>query len=285
MAEVFWDAYVVLTFTTLSCLVTQRVGIFNLAVQAVVLNSSIAFVSVIAYCRSIGVGLCSALFVGILTSVIFGISVIKLRLDAIVTGVAFNYLSLGIGTVIIQDIQHTNLVDISVPLADDFTFSRAIFAIVLIVSTIAIWYFLSFSSVASQITAIGEDSKSARLCDIPVNRIQMAMCVFSGVLAALGGMYSCFVNRGFSIAQWRVGEEFVALAIVAAAEGSLLRSLIPGLIYTILRIVLKSSPVSELLASGVSDALPWLTVIAIVCILAISKHKSSFIKKSIGVNK
>ena len=93
--------------------------------------------------------------------------------------------------------------------------------------------------------------------------------MLGGLLGAFGGAYDCIWNGSFNITQWRVGEEFVALAIVAAAGGKLLRAFLPGLAYTGLRIAVKKPSIAGMLPTGVGDAVPWLTVIVIVCILGV----------------
>jgi len=264
LGTILIDDVVSFAFMVLACLITQRFGIFNLAIESVVINSTFSYACWVSTGHGVVTGGVIALVSGVATAGIFATMAVLCGLDQIVSGIALNMLSLGITTVFMQDITGSDQVSFLWVTAEAW---RLPLIVVLICLSIAVWYLLSKSIFGPRALAIEEDTYVARSCDLQVKAYQAWATVASGIVGAFGGIYLALRLSGFNNNQWKLGTGYLALAIVVAVQGKIGKSLWLAGLLSVLSTVAQKLPAarSSRVPGELLDMSPYILVILLFC--------------------
>jgi ABC-type uncharacterized transport system permease subunit len=244
-------------------LVVQRSGIINLGIEGMMLVAAMTAVLTAQLTKSVLLGFIGGIAGAALIALLFGVLVIALRADQIVTGTAINLLAVGAtsfvyrelsqdqqgGQIFVQSVPQLRL-DVVLPLA------WIVFPIVL---AVLVWN----TSFGLRLRASGENPEAVAA---DVNRHRAIALAIEALLAGLAGAYlSLALSSGFA-ENMTAGRGFIALSIVIFGrwklKGALLGTAIFGLAAA-LQYALQAS--SQGVPFHLLLAVPYVVTLLILC--------------------
>ncbi|TFE03438.1 ABC transporter permease [Jeotgalibacillus sp. R-1-5s-1] len=223
-----------LIFTALGGVFSERSGVVNIGLEGLmVIGAFSAVVFNITFASSLGdatpwVSLLVAMAVGGVFSLIHAVASISFRADHVVSGVAINFLALGLGVYLVKDWYGAGqtpqipesfsyyripfLYDI--PVIGPIFFDNFITSYIAIFVAIIAWYVLFKTPFGLRLRSVGEHPLAADTMGINVYKMRYTAVIISGVLGGLGGgVYALTISQIFS-AGTITGQGFIALAAV-----------------------------------------------------------------------
>jgi len=215
-----------LTFGAIGGMVSERSGVVNVGLEGMMLMGAFWGVYGAAVSGSWVVGVLVAAFSGGAMALVHAYFAIHLRADQIISGMAMNFLALGITGYFYYQLEHggylsTNvkIPNVSIPYVKDWSFvgpaiGNLNLGIWAAIACVPLSYVVLFKTpLGLRIRACGEHPRAADTVGINVYGIRYGAVVVSGMLAALGGVYLTdgFVHGVFN-ENVTAGRGFIALA-------------------------------------------------------------------------
>ncbi|PKR79375.1 sugar ABC transporter permease [Halalkalibacillus sediminis] len=231
-----------LIFTAVGGAISERSGVINIGLEGLMIMG--AFVGIVfnllmgpviinAFGSGFGgdltpwLSIIAAGIIGGIFALLLALASITFRADQVVSGVAINFLALGIGIFFIKEVfgaGQTDFVDhpfntTSIPLLSEIPFLGPIFFertfytnwLAVIVAVLA-WYVMFKTPFGLRLRSVGEHPHAADTMGINVNRMRYIAVGISGVLGGIGGsVFALTVAQNFS-ASTISGQGFIALA-------------------------------------------------------------------------
>jgi simple sugar transport system permease protein len=216
-----------LVFAGIGGVFSERSGVVNIGLEGMMLMGAFWGVYGADKTGSWVGGLAIAMVSGALMALVHAFFSIHLRADQIVSGVAVNFLALGITGYFFFQLYHgqdipagvTTIPDVKIPWVKDVHFlgpavgDLNLMVWLSFVLVIATWFVIFKTPIGLRIRACGEHPRAADTVGINVYAIRYGCVVFSGVLAALGGAYlSDGFGGGLFTDNMTAGRGFIALA-------------------------------------------------------------------------
>jgi ABC-type uncharacterized transport system permease subunit len=207
-------------------LVVQRSGIINLGIEGMMLVAAMTAVLSAQASKSVLLGFAGGVAGAMLIAALFGVLVIALRADQIVTGTAVNLLAVGATSFVYRELQQGQIFVQSVPQLK----LDVILPLAWIVFPIALALLLWNTSFGLRLRASGENPEAIATSVKQHRAIALAI---QALLAGLAGAYlSLALSSGFA-ENMTAGRGFIALSIVIFGrwkiKGALLGTAIFGL--------------------------------------------------------
>jgi ABC-type uncharacterized transport system permease subunit len=211
-----------LTYAAIGGMFSERSGVVNVGLEGMMLSG--AFFGVLG-ADKLGhwwLGLLTAAIAGAAFALVHAFLAINLRSDQIVSGVAINFLALGVTGYFFIDIYGENGTPGDIPRipAVNVDFLGKVFGhlnlmiwisfVLLIVAHITLFR----TPIGLRIRSVGEHPRAADTVGISVYATRYAAVILSGVLAALGGAYLSIGFVGSFNEGMTNGRGFIALAAV-----------------------------------------------------------------------
>jgi len=240
-------------------LVVQRSGIINLGIEGMMLVATMTAVLTAQLTKSVLLGFIGGIGGAALIALLFGVLVITLRADQIVTGTAINLLAVGATSFVYRELQRGQIFVQSVPqLRLDLVLPLA-----WIVFPIALAVLVWNTSFGLRLRASGENPEAVAA---DVNRQRAIALAIEALLAGLAGAYlSLALSSGFA-ENMTAGRGFIALSIVIFGrwklKGALLGTAIFGLAAA-LQYALQAS--SQGVPFHLLLAVPYVVTLLILC--------------------
>jgi simple sugar transport system permease protein len=230
-----------LILASLGCLICQRAGVFNIALEGMMLVG--AFFGVVGAQLSGGsveTGMLFAVAGGLATGFIFGIATIWLKANHIVASIAINFFGLGItsfllravfdiqGAMRVDDIEKLNLIHVpgvSNVIGDQSAITYASIALCLF----TIWFFKK-THLGIAVHSVGESPEIALTAGINNDRIKMGSILVSGALCGLAGAFLSTVVMSAFTENMVAGRGFTAFTATAFGNGNPLVTLCASLL-------------------------------------------------------
>ena len=209
-------------------LVVQRSGIINLGIEGMMLAAAMTSVLAAQATKSILLGFAGGIAGAVVVALIFGVFVIALRADQIVTGTAINLLALGATSFVYRELQQGAVFVQAVPRLDrdrDFVLPLA-----WIVIPVALAVLLWNTTAGLRLRAAGENPE---VLGTRVALHRALALAIEAVLTGIAGAYLALaLSSGFA-ENMTAGRGFIALSIVIFGrwklKGALLGTAIFGL--------------------------------------------------------
>jgi simple sugar transport system permease protein len=230
-------------------LICERVGIFNIALEGLMLTGAFAAVVGSYYAGSAVGGVLTAILAGVVLAAIFGGFVITLRGDMIVLGIAINLLAAGLTVFLLRtifgvkgafqdpSIQGLGKIDIpslaALPVLGPLLSGHS-WVIYLSLLLVAGMQLLLFHHVLGlRIRGAGEHPEAAASLGVNVTALQYMAVLFSGALCGLAGAQLSLGNVTLFVENMSAGRGWIAVVAVmfgrAHPLGVLAASLLFGL--------------------------------------------------------
>jgi general nucleoside transport system permease protein len=201
-------------FAALGGMLAERSGLPHIALEAVLLSS--AFLTTWCY-LTLGGGFAAVvggLLGGALVGVLLALLVEKLKVNAILAGLALNLAAAGGARVLLRAVygstSNSPTLNMSMPAA----VVPILMGLTLLLLVPLLSEGLRRTRFGLQLRAAGEDAARARLVGVDVARVRLFAALIGSSIAGLGGVALVFDQRQFQ-AQMTGGRGFVALAAVA----------------------------------------------------------------------
>lgn len=222
-----------LIFTALGGVFSERSGVVNIGLEGLMIIG--AFSSIVfnlAFADKLGaatpwVALLVAMAVGAVFSLLHAVASITFRADQVVSGVAINFLALGLSLFLVKkmfgkgqtDMIQENFKKVDIPFLSDIpVIGKIFFSNISYVSYVAIivaliaWYVIYKTPFGLRIRSVGEHPMAADTMGVNVTKMRYIGVMLSGVFGGLGGaVYAQSITLDFSYSTIS-GQGFMALA-------------------------------------------------------------------------
>jgi simple sugar transport system permease protein len=222
-----------LIFTALGGVFSERSGVVNIGLEGLMTIG--AFVSVVfnlTFADRFGaltpwLALLVAVIAGAIFSLLHAVASITFRADQVVSGVAINFLALGLTLFLVKQMYgkgQTDQIQVGfdkidvpvlshIPIIGPLFFSNAyIPSYLAIILAFVAWYVIYKTPFGLRLRAVGEHPMAADTMGINVAKMRYIAVMISGALGGLGGgVYATIISRDFSHATIS-GHGFMALA-------------------------------------------------------------------------
>ena len=217
-----------LIFGALSGVISERVGVVNIAIEGDLLVGAFAGIMAASYFQTAYAGLVAAPLAGALLGALLALFSVKYGVDQIIIGVVLNVLALGLTTFLYgtimkdaQDVLNTNrysLPDIpipglvEIPVIGPVLFDQSILVYLMYAAVIALSFFLFRSRWGLRLRACGEHPRAADTVGINVGRTRTANTILGSAFAGLGGAFFT-IGSGLAFTDnISAGNGYIALA-------------------------------------------------------------------------
>jgi simple sugar transport system permease protein len=217
-------------FASLAGVVSERVGIANLALEGQMLSAAATGALVAGYSGSVWLGAGIGIAVGALLGVVLAVIVLELHADAIITGIGINLLASG-GTAfavftLLDDKGGTTGLEsgalptieipglASIPLIGDVLSGQNLMTYLALAALPVVAWLLYRSRFGVHLRAVGESPAAAESVGLRVGAVQYAALAVSGALAGMGGVFLSMGAVSFFVRDMTAGRGYIALAAV-----------------------------------------------------------------------
>ncbi|WP_078597444.1 ABC transporter permease [Evansella clarkii] len=223
-----------LLFTALGGLFSERAGIVNIGLEGLMVIGAFSGILATLWFETLGMGAASpwlallvAMVVGAVFSLFHAVASITLRADQIVSGVALNFLAVGLSVFLVREIFERGQTDyisarifrINVPFLSDIPvlgpmfFSRIyVTTYIAFILAVIVWYVVFKTPFGLRLRSVGEHPMAADTMGIKVNRMRYIAVMLSGAFGGIGGAVFAITTAGNFAGNTIVGQGFMALA-------------------------------------------------------------------------
>ncbi|MBM7572088.1 ABC transporter permease [Aquibacillus albus] len=224
-----------LIFTALGGVFSERSGVVNIGLEGLmVMGAFVGVVFNLTFANVFGtftpwLSMIVACIVSALFSLVHAVASVTFRADQVVSGVAINFLALGLGVFLTKQWYGKGQTDMvsqpfyskSIPFLSDIPFLGPIFfkgiyytSYLAIVLAFVAWFILYHTSFGLRLRSVGEHPMAADTNGINVYLMRYVAVMISGALGGLGGsVFALTISFNFSQSTI-VGQGFMSLAAV-----------------------------------------------------------------------
>ncbi len=215
---------------------TYYAGIFNIAMEGMMLNG--AFFAVIGsyYFHSWIMGILFAIVGAILMALVFILFSVVLKMDEFITGIGLNLFALGLTTYLLQQVFHVRgmfsnpeivpVPALTIPLIKDIPILGSVLSghnllvYLTIIAVIAVRYLVYKTRFGLRLRAAGYNRTCLDTSGVSANRIRIWSLILCAVLCGLAGAFlSLGVVTGFT-KNMSAGKGWISLAAVILVSGN-----------------------------------------------------------------
>jgi ABC-type uncharacterized transport system permease subunit len=216
-----------LIFGALAGVLSERVGVVNIAIEGQLLAGAFASALITSMTHSLTLGLLAAAISGALVAAILAVFSIKYVVDQIIVGVVVNVLVIGLtsffySTVMARDLVALNQperfekIDIpllsQIPIIGPLLFSQTLIVYLMYLGVAVVYVALFKTRWGLRLRAVGEYPKAADTVGIKVYSTRYVGVILGGALAGLGGAFFTLGAVGSFSKEMTSGAGYIALA-------------------------------------------------------------------------
>ena len=269
-----------IVYGSLAGVVSERVGVVNIAIEGQILMGAFAGVLVASATGSVWAGLATAPLAGAFLGVLLAAFAVRYNVDQIIVGVVLNVLALGLTSFFLDTTMKggsglnssgVHLRNTAVPLLSDipvvgpalFDQTLLVYAMYALVAALTVYLFRSRWGL--RLRACGEHPKAADTVGINVMRTRVANLALAGALAGLGGAFFT-VGSGLSFENdMTAGNGYIALAAMILGAWRPLGSLGAALLFGFATSVAQTLPViGSSVSPDIISMIPYIVTILAV---------------------
>jgi simple sugar transport system permease protein len=239
-----------LIFAALGELISEKAGVINIELEAMMLAGAFCGVWAALSSRSLALGFIGAALGGIMVGFAHGLLCFVFRAQQVVSGVVLNILVLGLTTFGIGPIFGSNLgrgaptlTPIVLPYLSNmpilgrllFSYTATVYVAFLLVP--AVWWLINRTKFGLALQAAGEAPEAALSMGIKVRRLRWLALTVCGALAGIGGGQLTLAGLGAFTQNVTAGSGFIALAAVIFGGWQPLGTLAAVLLFTLVQAI------------------------------------------------
>jgi ABC-type uncharacterized transport system permease subunit len=235
-----------LIFGSLAGVLSERVGIVNIAIDSQLLAG--AFISAMAatLTHNLYVGLIGAMIGGAIVSWVLATFAIKYLVDQIIVGVVLNVLIVGLtsflySTLFAENVELFNqpprfdriLIPLlgQIPVIGPVLFNQTLIVYLMYLAVAGVWVALFKTRWGLRVRAVGEYPKAADTVGINVYRTRYVSVMIGGALAGLGGAFFTLGQVGAFGKEMTNGAGYIALAAMIFGRWNPIYAAFAGLLF------------------------------------------------------
>jgi general nucleoside transport system permease protein len=279
-------ALIPILLAALGGLICERAGVFNVALEGLMLFGAFAAVTASYFTGSWVVAIVAAVAVGVLMSMILAYGAISRHGNAVVIGIALNLLAAGLTGVLLKAIfnvagilQSDKVVGIpalysgdpvrSMPWIGEALATATIITIVALAAVPATHWVLYRTMLGLRLRGVGEHAEAARTLGVNPDRIQYLAVAVSGALCGLAGAQLALGNIVKFAEQMTAGRGWIAVVAVMLGRARPYPTLLACLLFGFADAI-GFRLQGENLPSQVTDAAPY--VVTLVALIAVRRQ-------------
>ena len=235
-----------LIFGALGGVISERVGVVNVAIEGQLLAGAFVSALVASATRAPLLGLLAAMVAGMLVSFVLAAFSIKYFVDQVIVGVVLNVLVTGLTSFLYSTLlsphqatlnsperfQRINIPVLSeIPIIGPTLFRQTIIVYIMYVAVFVIWYCLFYTKWGLRMRSSGEHPQAADTVGINVNRTRFWNVSLAGAIAGFGGAYFTLGSVGGFSKEMTAGAGFIALAAVIFGRWDPIRATLAALLF------------------------------------------------------
>ena len=235
-----------LIFGALSGVISERVGVVNIAIEGQLLAGAFVAAMVSSVTRQPVLGLLAAMVAGMLVSFVLAAFSIKYFVDQIIVGVVLNVLVQGLTSFLYSTLLSPNSqvlnspiqfprVNIPVlsqiPIIGPVLFKQTVISYIMYVTVALVYFGLFHTKWGLRLRSSGEHPQAADTVGINVNRTRFWNVSLAGAIAGMGGAYYTLVVVGAFNKEMTNGAGFIALAAVIFGRWDPIRATLAALLF------------------------------------------------------
>jgi ABC-type uncharacterized transport system permease subunit len=217
-----------LVFAAFGGLLSERAGVVNIALEGMMLMGALWGAIATLETHNPWIGLLAGGASGLLVGFIFGMFVVYLKANQVVTGVAINMLAAGIPPFVLKILYGSTASSPSIPFDERFLVAPY-FLLVILVGVVSYVFYKTPAGLWLQFA--GEHPAALDSSGVRVNPLRLKAVVLGGLLAGLGGStLSLFLSSLFSN-HMTAGRGFMALAALILGKWKPIPTLLSCLLF------------------------------------------------------
>jgi simple sugar transport system permease protein len=235
-----------LIFGSLSGVISERVGVVNIAIEGQLLAGAFTSAIVASATGSPYLGLVAAAVAGVLVSFVLAAFSIKYFVDQVIVGVVLNVLVVGFTSFLFSQVLAPNAAAlnspprferINIPLLSDIPiigptfFRQTIIVYLMYIAVIAVYIGLFHTKWGLRLRAVGEHPQAADTVGINVPRTRFWNVSLAGAIAGLGGAFFTLGSVGAFNKEMTAGAGFIALAAVIFGQWDPIKATLAALLF------------------------------------------------------
>ena len=216
-----------LIFGSLAGVLSERVGIVNIAIDSQLLIGAFASAFAASLSQNLFLGLLAATIAGALVSWVLAVFSIKYVVDQIIVGVVLNVLIVGLTNFLFSTLLSANTVLFNmpprfdklpipglaqIPVIGPVLFNQTLIVYLMYVAVAGVWFALFKTRWGLRVRAVGEYPKAADTVGIKVFRTRYMSVIIGGAIAGLGGSFFTLGQVGAFGKEMTSGAGYIALA-------------------------------------------------------------------------
>ena len=235
-----------LIFGALSGVISERVGVVNIAIEGQLLAGAFVAAIVSSITRQPVVGLLAAMVAGMLVSFVLAAFSIKYFVDQIIVGVVLNVLVQGLTSFLYSTLLSPNSQALNspiqfprvnipvlsqIPIIGPVLFQQTVISYIMYVTVALVYFGLFHTKWGLRLRSSGEHPQAADTVGINVNRTRFWNVSLAGAIAGMGGAYYTLVVVGAFNKEMTNGAGFIALAAVIFGRWDPIRATMAALLF------------------------------------------------------
>lgn len=235
-----------LIFGALGGVISERVGVVNIAIEGQLLAGAFASAVVASITRQPVAGLLAAIVAGVLVSFVLAVFSIKYIVDQVIVGVVLNVLVIGLTSFLFSTLLSPNAALLNapprfprlpipllseIPILGPVLFRQTIIVYVMYIAVAVVWFALFKTRWGLRLRSVGEHPQAADTVGINVNRTRFWNVSLAGAIAGFGGAYFTLGSVGAFNKEMTAGAGFIALAAVIFGRWDPIRATLAALLF------------------------------------------------------
>ncbi|NQX11093.1 ABC transporter permease [Microbacteriaceae bacterium VKM Ac-2855] len=235
-----------LIFGSLGGVISERVGVVNVAIEGQLLAGAFTAGVVSSITKQPVAGLLAAMVAGVLVSLVLASFAIKYFVDQVIVGVVLNVLVTGLTSFFYSQVLTADAATLNtpaqfdrlpipvlsqIPLIGTVLFDQTIIVYLMYVAVAAVWWGLFKTKWGLRLRAVGEHPQAADTVGINVARTRFINVSLAGAIAGLGGSYYTLDAVGLFNKEMTAGAGFIALAAVIFGRWDPIRATLASLLF------------------------------------------------------
>lgn len=235
-----------LIFGALGGVISERVGVVNVAIEGQLLAGAFTSAIVASVTQQPLLGLAAAMVAGMLVSFVLAAFSIKYFVDQVIVGVVLNVLVTGLtGFLFSQVLQKNSALlnqppkfeRINIPLLSEIPilgpvlFRQTLIVYIMYIAVAAVYFGIFHTKWGLRLRAVGEHPQAADTVGINVTGTRFWNVSLAGAVAGLGGAYFTLGSVGAFGKEMTAGAGFIALAAVIFGRWDPIRATLAALLF------------------------------------------------------
>ena len=235
-----------LIFGSLGGVISERVGVVNVAIEGQLLAGAFTSAIVASVTGAPLLGLVAAMIAGVLVSFVLAAFSIKYFVDQVIVGVVLNVLVSGLTGFLFAQVLSPNsdtlnspprFTDIDIPLLSQIPilgpvlFRQTLIVYLMYIAVAAVYIGLFHTRWGLRLRAVGEHPQAADTVGINVRATRFWNVSLAGAIAGLGGAFFTLGSVGAFGKEMTAGAGFIALAAVIFGRWDPIRATLAALLF------------------------------------------------------